>query len=204
MLGSIRFNRLSEGDIAYRQGQQCQAYVMCIDGRRACSRPGVRPRNPALSGRTRRDLRTHHVLPHGRASLPRRKHSGDRRVACGVASPCIPPAANRLGPIPPILLNNYGDLLSSLITLVDEVAFASLDLRLARRLIAEADERRISSLRSISAARARLSAAISRVGADGLGPRVTRQHRGARRASADKLWRPQHGNIAPAVRDFGR
>jgi CRP/FNR family transcriptional regulator len=37
------------------------------------------------------------------------------------------------------VLNNYGDLLSSLITLVDEVAFTSLDLRLARRLLAEAD-----------------------------------------------------------------
>jgi len=38
------------------------------------------------------------------------------------------------------VLDNYGNLLSSLITLVDEVAFASLDLRLARRLLAEADE----------------------------------------------------------------
>src|SRR4029453_19516028 len=36
--------------------------------------------------------------------------------------------------------DNYGDLLSSLIMLVDEVAFASLDLRLARRLLAEANE----------------------------------------------------------------
>jgi len=33
MLGSIRFNRLNEGDIAYRQGQHCHAYVMCIAGR---------------------------------------------------------------------------------------------------------------------------------------------------------------------------
>jgi CRP/FNR family transcriptional regulator len=39
------------------------------------------------------------------------------------------------------VLDNYGDLLSSLIMLVDEVAFASLDLRLARRLLAEADAR---------------------------------------------------------------
>ena len=38
------------------------------------------------------------------------------------------------------VLDNYGDLLSSLIMLVDEVAFASLDLRLARRLLAEANE----------------------------------------------------------------
>ena len=58
------------------------------------------------------------------------------------------------------VLDNYGDLLSSLITLVDEVAFASLDLRLARRLLVEADAkawwpRPISSSRSISAACAR-------------------------------------------------
>jgi CRP/FNR family transcriptional regulator, anaerobic regulatory protein len=33
MLGSIGFNRLNEGDRAYRQGQHCHAYVMCIDGR---------------------------------------------------------------------------------------------------------------------------------------------------------------------------
>jgi CRP/FNR family transcriptional regulator, anaerobic regulatory protein len=41
------------------------------------------------------------------------------------------------------VLNNYGDLLSCLITLVDEAAFASLDLRLARRLLAEADDQGI-------------------------------------------------------------
>jgi CRP/FNR family transcriptional regulator, anaerobic regulatory protein len=43
-------------------------------------------------------------------------------------------------PFRQFVLNNCGDLLSSLITLVDEVAFASLDLRLARRLLAEADD----------------------------------------------------------------
>jgi CRP/FNR family transcriptional regulator len=49
------------------------------------------------------------------------------------------PTAHAVGAVPPIRVNNYGDSLSSLITLVDEVAFASLDLRLARRLLAEAD-----------------------------------------------------------------
>jgi CRP/FNR family transcriptional regulator len=43
------------------------------------------------------------------------------------------------------VLGNYGDLLSSLIMLVDEVAFASLDLRLARRLLAEADAQGVVS-----------------------------------------------------------
>jgi CRP/FNR family transcriptional regulator len=41
-------------------------------------------------------------------------------------------------PFRQFVLNNYGDLLTSLITLVDEVAFSNLDLRLARRLLAEA------------------------------------------------------------------
>jgi len=43
------------------------------------------------------------------------------------------------------VLANYGDLLSSLIMLVDEVAFASLDLRLARRLLAATDKHGIVS-----------------------------------------------------------
>jgi len=43
------------------------------------------------------------------------------------------------------VLRNYGDLLSSLIMLVDEVAFASLDLRLARKLLAETDGRGVVS-----------------------------------------------------------
>ena len=43
------------------------------------------------------------------------------------------------------VLGNYGDLLSSLITLVDEVAFTSLDLRLARRLLAEAGSQGVVS-----------------------------------------------------------
>src|ERR1022692_4603409 len=33
LLAAIRFNRLNDGDIAYRQGQTCHAYVTCIDGR---------------------------------------------------------------------------------------------------------------------------------------------------------------------------
>jgi CRP/FNR family transcriptional regulator len=37
------------------------------------------------------------------------------------------------------VLDDYANLLNSMISLVDEMAFSSLDQRLARRLIAEAD-----------------------------------------------------------------
>ena len=33
LLAAIRFNRLNEADVAYRQGQTCHDYVMCIEGR---------------------------------------------------------------------------------------------------------------------------------------------------------------------------
>jgi CRP/FNR family transcriptional regulator len=33
LLETIQFKRLSEGDVAYYQGQPCEAYVMCIEGR---------------------------------------------------------------------------------------------------------------------------------------------------------------------------
>ena len=32
LLAATQFNRLRGGDIAYRQGQSCQNYVMCIEG----------------------------------------------------------------------------------------------------------------------------------------------------------------------------
>ena len=32
LLGSTQFSRLRGGDIAYRQGQHCHNYVMCIEG----------------------------------------------------------------------------------------------------------------------------------------------------------------------------
>jgi CRP/FNR family transcriptional regulator, anaerobic regulatory protein len=43
------------------------------------------------------------------------------------------------------VMGNYGELLASLITLVEEVAFTSLDQRLARRLLAETDDEGIVS-----------------------------------------------------------
>jgi hypothetical protein len=99
-------------------------------------------------------------------------------------------------PFRQFVLKNYGDLLSSLITLVDEVAFASLDLRLARRLLAEADDRGmsprpISNLRSIRQ-RARGHHTLSpRMGTRRLGARIPWSHRGPRSWRAGELRRRQ-------------
>jgi CRP/FNR family transcriptional regulator len=140
LLEATQFNHLRGGDIAYRQGQLCQAYVMCIEGQ-------TRVYKTSESGR---EILLYQVGPGETCVLT---------TSCLMAGSPFPAESNaqtdvllaalpasvfhRLMGVSPrfrkFVLDNYGDLLSSLITLVDEVAFASLDLRLARRLLAEAN-----------------------------------------------------------------
>ena len=140
LLAATQFNRLREGDIAYHQGQRCHNYVMCIEGQ-------TRVFKTSESGR---EILLYQVGPGETCVLT---------TSCLIAGNPFPAESTAetdvlLAALPSstfhhlmiasprfrhYVLSNYGDLLSSLIMLVDEVAFASLDLRLARRLIAEAD-----------------------------------------------------------------
>ncbi len=140
LLASTQFNRLRGGDIAYRQGQSCHNYVMCIEGQ-------TRVFKTSESGR---EILLYQVGPGETCVLTTscliagNPFPAESTAETDVLLAALPASAfNRLMTTSPrfrhYVLSNYGDLLSSLITLVDEVAFASLDLRLARRLIAEAD-----------------------------------------------------------------
>jgi len=141
LLGSIKFNRLREGDIAYRQGQQCHNYVMCIDGRTRVFKTSESGREILLyqvsSGQT--CVLTTSCLMAGNPFPAESTAETDVLLAAIPANVFHRLMANSV-PFRQFVLTNYGDLLSSLITLVDEVAFASLDLRLARRLLAEAGD----------------------------------------------------------------
>jgi CRP/FNR family transcriptional regulator, anaerobic regulatory protein len=140
LLGSTRFNRLRGGDIAYRQGQTCQNYVMCIEGQ-------TRVFKTSESGR---EILLYQVGPGETCVLTTScliagsPFPAESTAETDVLHAALPASAfHRLMSASPrfrkFVLDHYGDLLSSLIMLVDEVAFASLDLRLARRLLAEAD-----------------------------------------------------------------
>ena len=144
MLRSIRFNRLNEGDIAYYQGQECQAYVMCIDGRTRVFKTSESGREILLYqvGRGETCVLTTSCLMAGRP-FPAESTAETDVLLAALPAAVFHRLLTASIPFRQFVLNNYGDLLSSLITLVDEVAFASLDLRLARRLLAEADERGI-------------------------------------------------------------
>lgn len=141
LLGSTQFNRMRAGDIAYRQGQRCQAYVMCIEGQTRVFKTSESGREILLYqvGPGETCVLTTSCLMAGSPFPAESTAETDVLLAALPAS-----AFNRLMGASPrfrkFVLDNYGDLLSSLIMLVDEVAFASLDLRLARRLLAEANE----------------------------------------------------------------
>jgi CRP/FNR family transcriptional regulator, anaerobic regulatory protein len=146
LLASTQFNRLREGDTAYRQGQTCHNYVMCIEGQ-------TRVFKISESGR---EILLYQVGPGETCVLTTSclmagsPFPAESTAETDVLLAALPSSVfHRLMTISPrfrkFVLDNYGDLLSSLITLVDEVAFASLDLRLARRLLAEADERGVVS-----------------------------------------------------------
>ena len=141
LLGSMQFSRLRDGDIAYRQGQTCQNYVMCLEGQTRVFKTSESGREILLYqvGPGETCVLTTSCLMAGSA------FPAESTAETDVLHAALPASAfHRLMSASPrfrkFVLDNYGDLLSSLIMLVDEVAFASLDLRLARRLIAEANE----------------------------------------------------------------
>ncbi len=144
MLGNIRFNRLKGGDIAYRQGQSCDAYVMCIEGRTRVFKTSECGREILLYqvGPGETCVLTTSCLMAGRG-FPAESTAETDVLLAALPAPVFHRLLTSSVPFRQFVLDNYGDLLSSLITLVDEVAFASLDLRLARRLLAEADDQGI-------------------------------------------------------------
>jgi CRP/FNR family transcriptional regulator len=141
LLAAIRFNRMGEGEVAYRQGQHCHNYVMCMDGRTRVFKTSESGREILLyqvsAGQT--CVLTTSCLMAG-SGFPAESTAETDVLLAALPSSVFHRLMAASPPFRQFVLDNYGDLLSSLITLVDEVAFASLDLRLARRLLAEADD----------------------------------------------------------------
>jgi CRP/FNR family transcriptional regulator len=146
LLGATKFNRLRQGDIAYHQGQTCHNYVMCIEGQTRIFKTSESGREIMLYqvGPGETCVLTTSCLIAGNPFPAESTAQADVLLAALPAN-----VFHRLMISSPkfrhYVLGNYGDLLSSLIMLVDEVAFASLDLRLARRLLAEADKQDVVS-----------------------------------------------------------
>lgn len=146
LLAATQFPRLRQGDIAYYQGQACDNYLMCIEGQTRVFKTSESGREIMLYqvGPGETCVLTTSCLFAGNPFPAESTAQADALLAALPAS-----VFHRLMASSPkfrhYVLGNYGDLLSSLITLVDEVAFTSLDLRLARRLLAETDPQGVVS-----------------------------------------------------------
>ena len=121
LLGSTQFNRLRGGDIAYRQEQRCQNYVMSsrTDTRVQDFRVGRGEFCSTRSVPVRLAVLTTSCLMAEVASRPK----APPRPMCFTARAAgerLSPADERLAAFRKFVLDNYGDLLSSLIMLVDE------------------------------------------------------------------------------------
>lgn len=136
----VRFAELKERDVAYRQGWECPNYVMCVEG-------GTRTFKTSASGR---ELTLYKVAAGGTCVFTTQcLLAGGTFPAESVAeSPtrlaALPAATfhalmSQSEPFRHFVLDDYASLLATMISLVDEMAFASLEQRLASRLIAEAD-----------------------------------------------------------------
>jgi CRP/FNR family transcriptional regulator len=136
----LHYPRLEAGAVAYHQGAECANYLMCLEGA----------------------TRAFKTSPGGRELLIYRVTPG---TTCAFTTQCllaggtfpaesVAEADTRMAALPAVMfhhllavsppfrrfvLDDYSNLLSSMISLVDEVAFASIEQRLARRLLAEAD-----------------------------------------------------------------
>lgn len=136
----VSFPELAGGAVAYREGWKCPNYVMCLQG-------GTRSFKTSASGR---ELLFYRVGPGSTCVFTTQcLLAGGTFPAESVAeSPtrfaALPAAAfHDLMEVSPefrrFVLDDYSTLLTSIISLVDQVAFSTLDQRLAQRLLIEAD-----------------------------------------------------------------
>lgn len=141
---AVAFPTLEPDAIAYELDGDCPNYLMCLDGR-------TRVFTRSDSGR---EMLIYKVTAGGTCVLTTQcLLSGGRFPAESVAEErtalaAIPSAAfDRLIAGSPtfraFVLKDYSRLLSGMISLVDEIAFATLEQKLARRLLADADDRGI-------------------------------------------------------------
>lgn len=141
---SMTFKRLNEGDMAYRQGASCPSYVMCLEGRTRVFKASETGREIMLYrvGAGETCVLTTSCLLAGR-SFPAESVAETPGLLAAIPAPVFHDLMQASQPFRQFVLDNYGQLMSRLIMLVDEVAFTSLDLRLARKLVAEADDKGI-------------------------------------------------------------
>jgi CRP/FNR family transcriptional regulator len=137
---AVRFVELASGAVAYHQGWECPNYVMCVEGTTRVFKSSDLGREILiyrLSAGETCVLTTSCLLAGG--TFPAESVAETPgRLAC-IPAKTFHHLMTASPPFRRFVLDDYARLLNSMISLIDEVTFDSLDERLARRLLAEAD-----------------------------------------------------------------
>jgi CRP/FNR family transcriptional regulator, anaerobic regulatory protein len=137
--GTVQFPVLEAGDVAYRAGDDCPNYVMCISGKTRVFTNSSNGREILIyqvaDGGT--CVLTTHCLLSG-ATFPAESTAETDTVLAALPRDTFQHLMQSSQPFREFVLADYSRLLASMIKLVDEVTFASLPRRLAHRLLADA------------------------------------------------------------------
>lgn len=142
--GTVQFPVLEAGATAYELDGECLNYLMCIEGRTRVFR----------MSEAGREMLIYKVTGGGTCVLTTQcLLSGSNFPAESLAEERTELAAFPVGTFRQLMaeseefrrfvMDDYTKLLSSMFALVDEIAFAPLEQRLARRLLIEADAQRV-------------------------------------------------------------
>ncbi len=138
--GTVHFPVLEAGAIAYELQGACANYLMCIDGRTRVFR----------MSETGREMRIYKVGAGGTCVLttqcllsgggfPAQSVAEARTELAALPSDTFRQLMRESDAFRAFVLDDYTKLLSGMFDLVEEIAFAPLEQRLARRLLVEAD-----------------------------------------------------------------
>ena len=138
--GTVAFPVLEAGAIAYELQDACANYLMCIDGRTRVFRMSEGGREMLIykvgAGGTCA-LTTQCLLSGG--GFPAQSIAEARTELAGLPADTFRRLMRESEAFRDFVLDDYTKLLSGMFDLVEEVAFAPLERRLARRLLVEAD-----------------------------------------------------------------
>lgn len=137
---AVRFAELASGEVAYHQGWECPNYVMCVEGKTRVFKSSGLGREILIYrvGAGETCVLTTSCLMTGGTFPAESVAETPALLACLPAKTFHHLMMASL-PFRRFVLDDYARLLNSMISLIDEVTFNSLDERLARRLLAEAD-----------------------------------------------------------------
>lgn len=138
---NVQFPTLEAEAIAYEFEADCPNYLMCLDGRTRVFRRSDQGREVLIykvTGGGTCVLTTQCLLSGG--TFPAESIAEQKTELAAIPAGIFSELMVRSNPFRAFVLKDYSKLLSGMFSLVDEVSFATLEQKLARRLLADADD----------------------------------------------------------------